>query len=193
LLKLWLLLSRLTSAYASFLSVVFWIRFCLVLVACFGIFAMCVVIEVVFGRRWCCCDWSQFLLLDVVPDVVGFLPWLMVFPVCLSWCPLAWFWMSKIVVRLWISVVDGVLVYSQESCLSVARPRFYSWLPGHRVYSMMSVGCWSFLRLSSCVVLQLMLAALCSVFSWRGVSPLAVGLLWVHTALCRLCVGIVMA
>ena len=29
LLKLWLLLSRLTSAYASFLSVVFWIRVCL--------------------------------------------------------------------------------------------------------------------------------------------------------------------
>jgi len=61
----------------------------LLMVACFGIFAMCVVIEVVgFGRRWCCCDLSQFFIWMLIPDVVGFChgEW---FPVCLSWYPLA--------------------------------------------------------------------------------------------------------
>jgi hypothetical protein len=54
------------------------------MVARFGIFAMCVVIEVVgFGRRLCCCDLSQFFIWMLIPDVIGFChgEW---FPVCLS-------------------------------------------------------------------------------------------------------------
>jgi len=120
--------SRLTSAYASFLSVVFWIRFWCCWWSRGLASSRCVSwLKFGFGRRWCCCDWSQFILLDVVPDVVGFLPWWMVSPVCLSWYPFAYVRMSKIVVRLWIPVVDGILVCSQESCLvecCVARPRF---------------------------------------------------------------------
>jgi hypothetical protein len=49
---------------------------------------------------------SQFFIWMLIPDVIGFChgEW---FPVCLSWYPLAWFWMFKIAVRLWIAIVDG--------------------------------------------------------------------------------------
>ena len=95
------------------------------MVACFGIFAMCVVIEVVgFGRRLCCCDLSQFFIWMLIPDVLGVChgEWFSSVFVLVSFGVV--FGMSKIAVRLWFSVVDVGLACPQESCLSVARPRF---------------------------------------------------------------------